>query len=399
MKTQSTLNAILAGVGGVSLLIYILACSTSFSPDDRLVLYPSFDPQSGASAVAQYDRKKGKSEILFSAADANTTTNPAPALLRAEWMPDGKHILIGRVFEKERLELLVLPRGVKEPTRQLWLPKDISASSLELPFAINGSQLFLTGEKPLSKDDRASVVRVNLTTGELTCETTSSNPIVVLPSSDGKSLIALRHKGDSDLIEYGLLDPGKMLFKTVGFTGNYKVMNKPGLFPLFNPTDGSVFFVDAAGKEAHEMPQVYVVKDGKVVFSRLLSRPGGFYIPGPFLAAEPDGKTLMAAAVAASEGQTNGEYGLLEIPLNDAPLRFTPLFRAEVGKEGELIFAQPSLSHDGKTWAVSTAFLYMQNESLKPEDCALFLIDLSTSKRPVTRVPIRVPPEREPLLK
>ena len=52
MKTNRTIHVLLAGLGGVSLLVYILACSTAFSPDDRQVLYPSFDPQSGALSIA-----------------------------------------------------------------------------------------------------------------------------------------------------------------------------------------------------------------------------------------------------------------------------------------------------------------------------------------------------------
>src|ERR1035438_6909558 len=96
MKLKFSLNHVLAGCGALSLLAYVLACAPSFSPDDRQVLYPSFDPQSGAMSVACYDRKTGRSEILFTAANADIATNQQPVLIRAEWLPDGKHILIGR---------------------------------------------------------------------------------------------------------------------------------------------------------------------------------------------------------------------------------------------------------------------------------------------------------------
>src|ERR1017187_4594359 len=101
MNMKPLLNSILAGVGALSLLIYVLACATSFSPDDRQGLYPSFDPQSGAMAVSIYDRKTGRSETVFTAANADFATNQQPVLMRAEWLPDGKHILIGRAVDND----------------------------------------------------------------------------------------------------------------------------------------------------------------------------------------------------------------------------------------------------------------------------------------------------------
>ena len=62
MKKHHPLHIVLAGIGVASLLVYVLACSTAFSPDDRQVLYPSFDPQSGALSIALYDRNTGRSE-------------------------------------------------------------------------------------------------------------------------------------------------------------------------------------------------------------------------------------------------------------------------------------------------------------------------------------------------
>ena len=132
--------------------------------------------------------------------------------------------------------------------------------------------------------------------------------------------------------------------------------------------------------------------------TRQLARPGEKLQLGPFLDLARDGKTVLTSYCAAQAPATNAEYGLLEIPLSDAPLRFTPLFHAPQTEDAELLFAQPALSHDGNTWAIGTAFLYLQNESLGPEDCALFLVDLSKANRPVTKVPIPVPPQRRRLV-
>src|ERR1035441_7650384 len=111
MKTNRPLHVILAGLGGTALLVYILACSAAFSPDDRQVLYPSFDPQNGALSIALYDRDTRRSEQIFSSIGAHTDTNLHSACLRAEWLPDGKHILVAEAKEHEGLSLFVVPRG------------------------------------------------------------------------------------------------------------------------------------------------------------------------------------------------------------------------------------------------------------------------------------------------
>ncbi len=91
------------------------------------------------------------------------------------------------------------------------------------------------------------------------------------------------------------------------------------------------------------------------------------------------------------DGQTNSECGLLEIPLDEKPLRFTPLFQVR-GEDVNLLFAQPSLSHDGRTWAISSAWLAAKDKSsLRPEDCALFLVQVDRSRPKITKVPIPLP--------
>ena len=385
MKTNPSLQSILAGVGALSLLIYVLACATSFSPDDRQVLYPSFDSQSGAMSVALYDRKSGRSEILFTAANADIATNQQPVLIRAEWLPDGKHILIGRAVDDDGLDLLVLPRGVPEPVRHFSLPKTNGAAmSLEFPFAVAGSQLFLNG-------DKRNPLRLNLVTGEIAGGDEATNEVVALPSPDGKTLIGLRDLKDDRGMEFGTFDPLTFQFNSLGRAGTNVA---DGTIPFFNPADGRLLFIS----KPEEQPQLQVLKNGQTEFTRPLARTGDKLQIGPFLDLARDGKTVLTAYCAVQEAATNAEYGLLEIPLSDAPLRFTPLFHAAPAKDTELLFAQPSLSHDGKTWAIGTACLYLQDESLKPEDCALFLVDLSKSNRPVTKLPIQVPSQRNRLV-
>jgi hypothetical protein len=60
---------------------------------------------------------------------------------------------------------------------------------------------------------------------------------------------------------------------------------------------------------------------------------------------------------------------------------------------------QFGLSHDGKALAVSSAYLAAANEKFRAQDCALFIVDLVSAKRPVTRIPIPLPGASGVLLK
>jgi len=387
MKTKSLLSSILAAFAAVSLLVYVLACATSFSPDDRQVLYPTLDPRSGATGVAVYDRKTGRSETLFTALAADNATNQQPVLLRAEWLPDGKHILIASTMKNKGLDLLVLPRGVPEPLRHFSLPetdKDDAALGLEFPFAISGSQLFING-------DGRNPLRLDLISGETAGGEKATNEVCAFPSPDGKTIIGLRDRKAEGGMEFGTVDPQTVEFKSLGQAGTNL---SEGTVPAFSPADGRLICIDKNGAQL----QLQVGKNGQMAFTRKLDFHNGKLQTGPFLELARDGKSVLTAYCADSGATTNAEYGLLEIPLSDAPLRFTPLFHGTRAEDAEMLFAQPSLSHDGKTWAIGTAFLYLQNESLGPEDCALFLVDLSGSDRPVTKVPIATPPRRKPLV-
>jgi hypothetical protein len=114
-------------------------------------------------------------------------------------------------------------------------------------------------------------------------------------------------------------------------------------------------------------------------------------VAGPWLDLGPKKDRVFTAYTSKTEGQTNYECGLLEIPLNEKPLRFTPLFHVQSDDMISLL-AQPSLSHDGKTWAISSAWLAAKNKSvLRPEDCALFLVQVDRSQPKITKVPILLP--------
>ena len=377
MKTNHTLHVLLAGIGVVSLLVYMLACSTAFSPDDHQVLYPSFDPQSGALSIAVYDRSTGRSEQIFSGIGSHTGTNLHSASLRAGWLPDGKHILVAQAEEHDRLSLFVLPRGGKEPIRHIGdMEWDEPTTALQLPFAVAGTKVFLNGDHGFA--------RVDWVTGETLLTT---NKIAVLPGDDGKTIIAWRELPGTNNNggEFGVLDP-----ETMSFQPQLTLTNQPGegTFPAFHPREHEIMFVSGRGTNQ----ELQVLRDGEKKFSRPITRPGcEVKIAGLWLDLGPKKDRVFTSYTSQAEGQTNYECGLLEIPLDEKPLRFTPLFQVQSDDMVSLL-AQPSLSHDGKTWAISSAWLGAKKKSaLRPGDCALFLVQVDRSQPKITKVPIALP--------
>ena len=384
MKTNRTLHVLLAGIAGGSLLVYVLACSTAFSPDDRQLLYPSFDPQSGALSIALYNRDTGRSEQIFSSVGTHDDTNIHSACLRAEWLPDGKHIIIAEAEEHDGLSLFVVPHGGKEPIRHLGSQKwDDAVSALEFPFAISGTKIFL--------NDQHNLTRVDWVTGEVLVNT---NHIAALPGGDGKTIVGWRELPDNGG-EFGVIDPETLAFQPQ-LTLTLTNQTGEGTFPAFDPSTREIMLVNGEGTNL----ELQILRDGVKKFTRLIARTGcEVKVAGPWLDLGPKKDRVFTAYTSKADGQTNSECGLLEIPLDEKPLRFTPLFQVQADDMNSLL-AQPSLSHDGRTWAISSAWLAAKNKSaLKPEDCALFLVQVDRSRPKITKVPIALPAVQDDGLK
>src|SRR5574341_1052549 len=110
MKIDTARNGGLALIGLAALAIYILAC-TSFSPDDKQVLYPAFDLQTGAAAVSLYDRETSRSRTLFVPVTYAETNQLATPVMRAQWLGNGSRVLVSWVAEdtEDFLNLAVVP--------------------------------------------------------------------------------------------------------------------------------------------------------------------------------------------------------------------------------------------------------------------------------------------------
>ncbi len=394
MKTHPPLHVILAGGSCVALLVYVLACTygaTSFSPDDCQVLYPSFDLRNGAFSVALYDRNTGRSEQIYSSLGTHSGTNVEPSGMHAEWLPDGKHILVAQPVgpdagngKDSSFALVVVPRGINEPIRHINPLTNCADCLLMQPFVLTGTKVLINGER--------SLTCVDWVTGEVL---TSTNGIFALPGGDGKTIPGIQGADSSESF-LGEINPG-----TLTFTRRLCITNPVATDSVVdvNPTTREILFTTGDTDKGSEQA-IHLIKDGAEQFNRTLTRPGCELKIWDFKAMwnqAPRKSRAFAAYASQTEGQTNWEYGLLEIPLNDQPLRFTPLLHLQrVRGQDELaiisIYAWPGLSHDGRTWAVSTAWLAALGDNApRPEDCALYLVRVDGARPKITKVPIPLP--------
>ena len=388
MKLKAYHQALLSSIGGLSLLAYILACGgASFSPDDTQVLYPVFDPKSGDLGVAVYDRKTGLSEPVFTACRGSAETKKEKLLLRAQWLPDGKNVLIAHTQpdNDKALSLLVVPRGAKAPVRNLGtLELKEAIMGIVYPFSLSGSTLLLNDENTLT--------RMDLTTGK-TLRSDNTNGVFPIPGGNDKEIIAVRNlKGDNEGSVFGTIDPQTMAFRpslTLPTCNERFIKNT---LPAFDPNKRQVLFIS----EGPTNQTLMVMNEKGLAFSRTVTCESTNAMPdklGPWLLTGPKQDRVWTCYLSKEKvtNENGAEFGLVEIPLNAAPLRRIALFR--VKKESEVMgFVQPTLSHDGQTIALASICLFLDDEPLaNADDCALFLVEVGQAEPKITKVPIVIP--------
>jgi hypothetical protein len=391
MKKRKTRNTALALVGMVALSIYILAC-TSFSPDDSKVLYPAFDAPSGAIGLAVYDREARGSEMLFlplayQSKDTNVVT--APSILRAEWLANGRDIVVAysaageNSSDQDGLGVALIPWGARKPIKIFRVPQIKEAGEVFLaPLCVAGERVFL-------RTSNKEVARLDLRTGALTGHEfeDAKGEVALYPAPDGAGVFYFE-PGDKpeEKTVFGRLNPNDF-------------SRTPSMVITNQIRDQSVVAYDKTGRilaflcGGEKTNDLLVLRDGQPIFARSLDTRGQQRNFGNAILAA-NGKGLWAT-FQQTKGTNTMSYGLMEIPFSDAPPRELVLINeAPVEGEPSVFYFQAAISHDGKTAAVSSTYLACTEKEFKPADCALFLVDLSDAKWKVTKVPIPLPAER-----
>jgi len=384
MNQKPSPKSALGLVGLAALTVYILAC-TSFSPDDSKVLYPTYDLKAQEFGVALYDRATGKSSTLFVAQQpAADEDDPELAFLRPQWLADGRHILVGwaRGGEDDVLDLAVLPHGYPGPTRLIHLdglPE--AAGTLSLPLATAGDQLFLRGGSN-------ALVRVDLLTGEFS-QHEIPRDVTPYASPAGDQVGYIGETGpDEDAWEFGHIDTATGALKPVT-KFNFKRESDDGGWLALTP-DGKWFVALDEGPDA--APLVVCFENGVEQRRVNVATPGERLNLGSVVVS-PAGRIAYASYFRRGDGETNASAGIIELPLpRGEPRRTTLIERLKAEDQERIMYFQPSVSHDGKTLAVASTYLAAGDETIRTDDCALFLIDLTDPQRKITRVPVPRPP-------
>ncbi len=393
MRKSVTWNLTLSLVGLGALLVYVLAC-TSFSPDDSKVLYLTMDAKSGMTAVAVYDRKAAKSEVLFEPFNLDMTNLSAePVLMRPQWLEGGHDFLTtwldGSDNSDHLVKLAVLPYDRRGPARIFALSdagKDGPGWFYFWPVPVVGKTLFWNGESN-------TMTRLNLETGEMR-RWTNQESLVLLTSPDNDRLFYL---GGVDLNDRD----GSKGFDEVG-------LFNPDTFarsPIFQIKDKNASVLSLAlSRDAEQLayqlddgtpPVVHLLETGKP--ARTLSLASlGEKTEVMLRHFSPKGDVLYGAFRNSTDG-THADYGFVEIPLDGSAIRKTTLISGATGGSKDMFLSfQIDISHDGKTLAVESLWLAYNDTPIKAEDCALFLVDLSDPQRKITKVPIPMPPKDRP---
>jgi hypothetical protein len=379
-------NAALASIGLLALSIYILAC-TSFSPDDSKVLYPSFDTASGAIGMAIYDRQARGSDMLFvpvlyDVGESNAV--PAPSILRAQWLPNGREIVLAYAApkndDKEGLNVAVVPWGTRKPVKTFRIPevKDM-AETLVVPLCLAGERLFF-------RTSGKGVGRLDLRSGALAGHEyeDAKGELSFYPAPDGAGVFYFEQDNSAGgSTTFGRLNPNDFSRTPMMVISNRLKDTTAVAYDL----EGKVLALLVGGEDKVGLE---VWRGGKSVFSREVDTHGKKRVFGNAVLA-PDGKS-----VRASFQQTNGtnsmSYGVMEIPFSKAAPREVILIKdALVQDEPSVFYFQMATSHDGKTAAVASTYLALMEHPINPSDCALFFVDLSDPSWKVTKMPIPVP--------
>ena len=371
-------NAAAAIVGLAALFVCILAC-TSFSPDDKQILYPTLDPQSRSVGVGVYDRASRKSKMLFV-----IKVHGDPVMVRSQWLPDGKRVVLtwnpsGGPEEGSYIETFaVLSIDGKEPVRLFSVGGEKkNTHSFFYPLAIMGTRAFVNrGE---------AIVALDLVTGETEVQTNNCELAVYCSPVPGRFgfIEALK----TNQFECGLLEPKTMKkdwrvqLKIEHHIDNIDSISASFHFFAFSPVGRKVAFTGL--NEDTRSVQVYEAGQPPKALAIPAGREEEIDVGQVEFAR--DGRALFVAFQSRSGSNSGQCLGIFELPLDGRPPVRMELIRGT--KSLDVTVFQFGLSHDGKALAVSSAYSAID----KDEDYALFIIDLASAKRPVTKIPIPLP--------
>lgn len=378
MNRERLLYIVLSIIGIGALTAYLVACRPSWSPDGSKVLFPYLNAKAKQAGIALYDKNTRKTQSVFSKpADVGTAAAPF-SWPWAQWDREGKRVIVLWVVAKQsnsELHVHVMRTGVKKPDRTFVLPDVEIFPGIPLPEADGG--LFVGGDL---------LTRMDLETGKVQRRKPKGAKGVVLIGHRKQIYYCCEVPPDPKRYEIGTLDPKELSLRPALKLQQEDVGE---ITPLIGVAkDGSAIAI--AGEKEGKY-RILIVAGDKLQRTIPLELPSETHTLGN-LEWSPDGKTIYAAFAGKVKDQDRCQLGIAEIVVETGALRVTPLLRIRMknmDRDVLPIFHQIALSPDGKTIAASPTYFWEQLEDEK--DSALYLVDLTTPDRKVTKIPPPAP--------
>lgn len=387
MKSRAGLYSVLACVAMLAWALFILGCLqwTAWSPDSSKVLFPYMDPHGKHIGIALYDRRTQHVTPAF--IESFREDDGVPLL--PQWAASQKQIIVARA-EESNLDVFVL--GVI-PGTPIWHIRAAGAPPLA-PFPeLDGVMYIPTGQ---------TILRVNLASRTVLASDLERAQTKEASSQDESSVRLFRAKdeilymrprpGDKTQVEIGTVGISDLhlepLFRFTTTDANGQVLEGGATHP-----DGMKFaFVDT-NKETKTENILIFTRSGleQTVSPRGLpshSRLGNVQWSG-------DGKILYAAVLNPVGEKSIWQYSVAGISMNGQVNWVTPICKitdSDNEEDSLRFFAEISLSPDGTTIATTPALL--DSASIAEEDRALFLLNVSGTRRKVTRIPAPISKQR-----
>jgi len=376
MNRERVLHIVLAVIGIGALTAYLVACRPSWSPDGSKVLFPYLDPGAKQAGIALYDKNTGKTSSIFSKPAAVGSQAEPFAWPWAQWDRKGERAIVVWTEGKDKpdeLHVHVLRIGAEKPDRTFVLPGvDGVFPGLFLP-ETEGS-LFAAGD--------AALIRMDLETGAVERRKPEGTGGIVLVGHGDQIHYCAELAGSKREYQIGTLDAKKLSLRPAIKLRKEDVGEISPLMAVAK--DGSAIAISAKKEPKYLL---LVLTGDKLQKSIPLELSSETHVLGN-LEWAADGKTVYAALAARVKDQKRFQLGVAEVTVDTGAMRVTPLLR--IGSENmdsevlPLLF-QISLSPDGKTVAAAATCLTGQFEDEK--DRALYLVDLTTPERKVTKIP------------
>ena len=385
---QSRLNrthVILTLVGIAGLVLFILACRPSWSPDGRKVLYSYTDDGAKKSAVAVFDRKTRTSRVLFEWWDETDSGEKAPGV---QWTKDGERVIV-TIYEENGIQLLAIPVNAQKSYQAYTLKKMDEAAFL--PFPEVGNKLFLMGGD--------LQVRVDLTTGaifrkefkeERDCVLyDAGNKVFYINRVEAKSAEKTKDKDAQKAtketpaaFEIGELDQNDLSLRPF-LTLNLEDLKARGIGTLTGLVDVHPKSLRmAASEDPLEGKPARVLVIGKGGIEQVLEvgiKEKPYELGNPQWSR--DGKKIYVSALIHDQAKNTAEFAVAEVPLDGKATRIDRMEERPKSDFGDdyLVNAQIALSPDDQMIAVTNG----HQGDVPPERRGLFLLDLSRPERPV----------------